>query len=139
MPTPGQSVDIAAVTGYIRQLAQDYRVAAVSYDPRLFELPALMLLESRLPMVEVPQSIERMTPAVGALYELIRRGGLSHDGDQVFADQVINAVPRLNERGYTLSKSKSAPRGHIDAAVALVLAVDRAQHPVRKRAPLVVL
>jgi hypothetical protein len=42
----------------------------------------------------------------------------------VFGNQVLNAIPRFNEHGFTLSKSKS--RGRIDAAIALALAVDRA-------------
>jgi phage terminase large subunit-like protein len=128
-PLPGRTVDIAAVTQYLRDLAKTHLVEAISYDPRLFELPASMLLEERLPMVEVPQSVEQMTPIVGALFELIQRGGLTHAADELFAAHVVNAVSRVNERGFTLSKSKSAPRGHIDACIALALAVDRAQHP----------
>jgi phage terminase large subunit-like protein len=128
MPPLGGTVDIAAVTQYLRDLAKRFDVRAISYDPRLFELPAIMLEEGGLPMVKVPQSVEEMTPIVGALFELIMRGGLTHDADELFASQVINAVPRLNERGFTLSKSKSAPRGHIDACVALALAVDRYAH-----------
>jgi phage terminase large subunit-like protein len=89
-------------------------------------------------MVEVPQSLEMMTPIIGALFELIHRNGLSHDADPLFAEHVVNAVPRINDRGYTLSKSRSAPRGHIDACIALALAVDRAQH-VKMRSPLVVI
>ena len=54
-----------------------------------------------------------------------------------FDAQILAAVARLNERGFTLSKGKS--RGRIDAAVALALAVDRAQHQKKARAPLVVL
>jgi len=139
MPYVGGSVDMADVIAHLRKLADAYDVREISYDPRLFELPAQMLADDGLPMVEVPQSVERMTPIVGALYELIRKGGLSHDHDEVFGNQVVNAVPRLNERGYTLSKSKSAPRGHIDACVALALAVDRAQHKTPPRSPVVVL
>jgi phage terminase large subunit-like protein len=139
MPSPGETVDMSDVLGHLRLLASLYSVREISFDPRLFELPAQMLSDEGLPMVEVPQSVERMTPIVGALYELIRKRGLSHDADEVFATQVVNAVPRLNERGYTLSKSKSAPRGHIDACVALALAVDRAQHPKKERPKLVVL
>lgn len=131
MPLVGQTVDIAAVTQYLRELAKRYDVKAISYDKRLFELPAIWLSEDRLPMVEVPQSVEQMTPIVGALFERIQRGGLTHDADEQFGAQVVNAVPRLNERGFTLSKSKSAPRGHIDACIALALAVDRYDH--RKR------
>ena len=98
-----------------------------------------MLTDERLPMVEVPQSLEHMTPIIGALLELIHRNGLSHDVDLIFAEHVVNAVPRINDRGYTLSKSRSAPRGHIDACIALSLAVDRAQHVKKTRAPLVVI
>ena len=75
-------------------------------------------------MVEVPQSVERMTPAVGSLFEAIKRGELSHDGDPVVAGQVLNAVARFNERGFTLAKAKS--RGRIDAAVSTALMVDLA-------------
>jgi phage terminase large subunit-like protein len=132
-PLPGSSVDIAAVTEYLRRLAKDYNVAAISYDKRLFELPAIYLEEGGLPMVEVPQSVEQMTPIVGALFELIKSGGLTHDAGEQFAAQVVNAVPRLNERGFTLSKSKSAPRGHIDACIALALAVDRYTHKAKAK------
>ncbi len=132
MPLMGQTVDIAAITQYLRDLAKRFDVRAISYDPRLFELPAIYLLEGGLPMVEVPQSVEHMTPIVGALFELIRGGGLTHEADELFASQVVNAVPRLNERGFTLSKSKSAPRGHIDACIALALAVDRYAHKKKK-------
>ena len=139
MPSPGSTVDIADVVQHLRDLADTYDVQEISFDPRLFELPSLMLIDEGLRMTRVDQSIERMTPIVGGLYELIRRAGITHDHDTAFGDQVVNAVPRLNERGFTLSKSKSAPRGHIDSCVALALAVDRASHPKKQRAPLVVL
>jgi phage terminase large subunit-like protein len=136
-PLPDQTVDILAVVQHLRDLAATYKVVEIAYDPRLFELPAQLLLDERLPMVESPQSLERMTPIVGALFELIHRGGLSHDADPLFAEHVINAVPRLNDRGYTLSRTRSAHK--IDASIALALAVDRAQHPKKPRAPVVVL
>jgi phage terminase large subunit-like protein len=94
----------------------------VSYDPRFFDVPAKMLEDEGLPLIEVPQSVERMTAAVGSAFELIKRGELSHDGDPVVSAQVLNAVARFNERGFTLAKAKS--RGRIDAAVAICLAVD---------------
>ena len=43
-----------------------YRVGAISFDPRFFDVPATFLFDEGLPMVEVPQSVEQMTPAVGA-------------------------------------------------------------------------
>jgi phage terminase large subunit-like protein len=88
-------------------------------------------------MVEVSQGVDHMTGIIGDLYVLIREGGLSHDRDLLFATHVLNAIPRMSERGYTLSKSKS--RGHIDGVIALSLAVDRVRNKRRMRSPVVVL
>jgi phage terminase large subunit-like protein len=124
-PTDERPVDVTDVMAFLRDWSRLYRVDAVSYDPRFFDVPAKLLTDEGLPMVEVPQSVERMTKAVGGTYEAIRSGTITHDGDEAFTRQVLNAVPRLNERGFTLAKSKS--RGHIDAAVAMCLAYERAE------------
>ncbi|MGH9890956.1 MAG: terminase TerL endonuclease subunit [bacterium] len=137
LPSAEEAVPLTDVMQTIRQFCADYDVEAVAYDPRFFEVPAQMLRDERYPMVEMPQSLERMTPAFGQLYEMIRRGELTHDGDPAFTAQLLNAIPRYNERGFTLQKAKS--RGRIDACYALAMAVDRALHPQPTRSPLVVL
>ena len=132
VPTSDEPVDVTDVMEHIRELGRAYKLEAVSYDPRFFDVPAKMLSDEGLPLVEVPQSPEHMTPVCGTLLELIKRGEIRHDGDDALAAHVLNAVPRFNERGFTLQKSKS--RGRIDGAIALALAVDRAIHdePVRE-------
>jgi phage terminase large subunit-like protein len=137
IPTKDEPVDVTDVMQHIRDLCKRYQVGAVAYDARFMDVPAKYLYDEGIPMVEVPQSVERMTPIIGNLYELIRTGQLTHNGDEPFATQILNAVPRFNERGFTLQKSKS--RGRIDAAIALALAVDRAQHKTPPRPPVVVL
>jgi phage terminase large subunit-like protein len=87
-------------------------------------------------MVEVPQSVERMTGIIGDLYDRLNRGEIQHDGDPAFAEQVLNAVARHTERGFTLQKVKS--KGRIDACIALALAVDRAQNRAKPKAKLFV-
>ena len=136
LPTKDEPVDVTDVMGHLRELSRLYRVGAISFDPRFFDVPAKLLYDEGLPMVEVPQSVERMTPIVGALYKRIKEGSLTHDADSAFETQVLNAIPRVQERGFTLSKGKS--RGRIDAAVALALAVDRADHPTKLRSKVVV-
>ena len=76
-----------------------------------------------------------MTMAVGGLYEALVGGRVTHDGDDVFTSQILNAVPRFNEHGFTIAKSKS--RGHIDAAIALALAYDRVQRQEVAMEPMV--
>jgi phage terminase large subunit-like protein len=118
---------------HIRELARAYDVKAVSFDPRFFDVPAKMLSDAGLPMVKVDQSVEQMTRVCGTLLEIIKRGEIRHDGDEQLRTHVLNAIPRFNERGFTLQKSKS--RGKIDGAIALALAVDRAVHLEGQRKP----
>lgn len=129
-PTKDTPVDIADAMRFLRELDNLYDLAACAYDPRLFEIPGQMLADEGLPMVEFPQSLERMTPAYVALYEAIVNGDISHDGDEHYTRQILNAVPRHNERGFLLSKNKS--RGKIDAAPALAMCFDRYLHPVKQ-------
>ena len=120
-------VDVTDVMEYIRELDRRYTLGAVSFDPRFFDVPATMLSDSGLPMLEVPQSVERMTVACGDLLALVKEGRVHHDRDDALTTHVLNAIPRYNERGFTLQKSKS--RGRIDACIALALAVDQATRP----------
>ena len=123
-PTEDGRLDVTDVMHTIRQLADRFDVREVSFDPRFFDLPAQQLLDEGLPMVEIPQSLQRMTPAVGATFEALKRGEITHGADAAFTAHVLNAVPRMNETGFTLSKGKS--RGKIDGAVALCIAYHRA-------------
>ena len=135
-PAPGTPVDVTEVMEYIRRLDKTYRLREVGFDPRFFDVPAKFLLDEGLPMTEFPQSVERMTGAIGGLYEAIKRGELAHDGDPAFTAQILNAVARYNERGFTLAKAKS--RGKIDAAVALAIAHWLARHQAPPRSPIAV-
>jgi len=127
VPTKDEPVDVTDVMEHLRELSRAYAVEEISYDPRFFDVPAKMLEDEGLTMVEIPQSVDRMTVVCGTLLEHIKRGELAHDGDEALATHVLNAVPRYNERGFTLQKSKS--RGRIDGCIALALAVDRAVRP----------
>ncbi len=126
-PTEDRPVDTTDVMQHIRELADRYQVEAVSYDPRFFDVPAKMLADEGLTMIEIPQSLERMIAAIGGIYELILNRQLTHDGDEAFATQVLNAVPRFSEHGFVLTKAVGKSRGKIDAAIALSLAFDRVQ------------
>lgn len=99
----------ATIAGVI---AQRWNVKGVVYDPRFFELPANMLEDQGFRVVEFPQSPERLVPADGLLYELIRSGQLAHPGDPILDHHARNAAWRESERGRFLSKGKAA--GHMD-------------------------
>lgn len=126
-PTGGR-IDHLEVINYIRlELAKNYVIQEITYDPRFFEVPARMLEDDGFYMVEFPQSPERMTPACGEARTAIISGQVIHDGDVDLASHVMSAVARPNERGFSLSKGKS--KRQIDAAIALVILLWRIYAP----------
>lgn len=122
-----RKIDHLDVMQHIRDLADDYTITEVTYDPRFFEVPARILEDEGFNMVEFPQSPERMAPACGLALEKIRARTIAHDGDIDQAAQVKAAAKRLGERGFTLSKGKS--KRHIDFAITLVIGVWRLLAP----------
>lgn len=120
----GDTIDVAAVEQHLRDLHRRFRVVEVAYDPAYFERSAQALADDGLVMVEFPQSAQRMVPACQTAYELICAGDVIHDGAPTFADQVMAAAPRSTGEGWRLSKGKAKRK--IDAAIALVMALDRA-------------
>ena len=113
-------IDVAAVENHLRQLHRDLDVREVAYDPAYFERSAQALQDEGLPMVEFPQSPQRMVPACQHAYEAITSGRVAHDGDPTLRDHVESAAQREGERGWTLSKGKSKRK--IDACIAMVIA-----------------
>lgn len=132
-------IDGFEVMEAIRDLDREYDLQECAFDPRFMEERAAMLAADRVAMVEFPQSVERMTPATGALYEMMKTGQITHDGDPEFRKQVLNAQINLNQRGFTLKKKTPGSSDKIDAAVALSMAVDRALHTKAPRPKLAVL
>ena len=134
-PTPGGTIDGTDVMNHIRMLDREYNLVACGFDPRFFDERAGMLKAERVEMVEFPQSLERMTPACGEVYERIKTTKtLSHDGKQEFQNHILNAVAQFNsERGFTLKKDKPESLRKIDAAVALCMAVKMTQIPPKRK------
>jgi phage terminase large subunit-like protein len=137
VPKRDEPTDVSDVMAYVRHLADLYKVGAVAYDPRFLDWPAKILHDEGIPMVEISQGVDRMTPIIGDLYTLIREGGITHDRDPMFAQHVVGAVARHNERGFTLKKADS--RGHIDGCIALALAVSQYRGRQKPRSKLVLL
>jgi phage terminase large subunit-like protein len=117
-------IDIASIEAYLRELHLNYNVQEFAYDPAFFQRSAEILMDDGLPMLEFPQSPQRMVPACGVTYDYIVSNRVVHDGSPMFTDQVLSAAQRMTDGGWRLSKNKS--RRKIDAAIAMCMAVDRA-------------
>lgn len=121
-PEPDRAVDITQARVFIHtELAAKYTIVSVAYDPRQFAESASLLEDAGVPMLEIPQVIERLAPADAHLFTLILDKEVAHDGDHDVALHVNAAVKRDTERGWYLSKNRS--KRHMDACRSISMAV----------------
>lgn len=126
---PGWRVPIADVEDAIRAACRRWQVREIVCDPFRWARTYQVLEDEGLPIVEFPQSPQRMIPATQRFYEAVLNSGLTHSGDPRLARHIDNCTIRTDRRGSRLDKdSKNSPR-KIDLAVASVMAVDRACAP----------
>lgn len=117
----GGRIDYETVKQHIRSWLLDLGATEVDYDPRLLEKWGQELEDDGMPMVQFPQSPERMSPACQTMYDLIVAGALEHPNDPEVNEHVMNAVKRPTDRGWSLSKRLSG--GPIDGCISQAMAI----------------
>ena len=85
-------------------------------------------------VIEWPTNVrKRMAPATDRAYQAIAQQQLTHSGDRRLSAHVTNAVAKSTPMGDLLAKERKQTPRKIDAAVAMVVAVDRAAFHVQNR------
>lgn len=110
---------------FIAELAETFTIVEAAYDPWQGALLAETMEQRGLTAVQFPQSDSRMQPASERLYRAVTERRLVHDGHPELAAHVHAAVAKQTRRGWRLHRPGSEP---IDAAVALAIALERAEH-----------
>lgn len=75
---------------------------------------------------------QRMAPATDRMFQAVTKGTLSHDGDERMAAHFSHAVAKSTTLGDLVTKDKRNSPRKIDAAVAGIVALDRAAHHTKK-------
>lgn len=75
----------------------------------------------------------RMAPATDRLYQAIVGGTVTHDGDERLSAHLQNCVAKSTPLGDLVVKDKRGSKRKIDAAVAAIVAYERAAHHLRNR------
>jgi phage terminase large subunit-like protein len=109
----------------VRELAGEFEVAEVVHDPWRFQQAALELEREGLTVVSIPQSPSRMIPASERLYRAVIEGRIRHPNDPALNSHVANAIAKDSPSGWRLDRAHRS--AHIDAVIALALAVERAE------------
>jgi phage terminase large subunit-like protein len=119
-------LDFDELKQVLRDLNSTYNVSRIVVDPA--HLFAIMdeLNREGLPVEDFPQHASRMVPASMNLYDLIQLGRLRHGNDPLLTKHVLNAgAKEIPPSGWRMTKL--SPNEHIDAAVALAMAVHIAE------------
>ena len=120
------TVPIADIEETIRQACRRYSVAEIICDPYGYRRTFQILEDEGLPVVDFPQTSQRMTPATQKFFELVANRTLTHSGDRRLARHIGNAVLKADSRGQRIAKEHKHSSRKIDLAIAAVMAVDRA-------------
>jgi phage terminase large subunit-like protein len=119
-------VPVLDVEETIRQACKRWQVAEIACDPFRWARTYQVLEAETLPVVEFPQSPQRMTPATQRFYEAVVNHQLTHSGDVRLARHLGNAVFKVDSRGSRIYKEHKNSNRRIDLAVASLMAYDRA-------------
>lgn len=121
-------VDILQVENKIREfVTANPKVKEIVCDPYRWQRSMQVLAEEGYPIVEYPSTnARRMVPACAKFFDAVVDKKLKHDGDPILARHLSNAVVKTDNLGVRIVKENRASSRRIDAAVAAVIAVDRA-------------
>jgi len=121
---------VMAVVDKVLDIASRRSVVELAHDPWRFRSEALRLERDHgLQTVEVPMSSTRMGQASENLHSVIVSKRLVHPDHPELNAHVAGAVAKSTPRGWRLNKSADGVQ--IDAVVALMIAVERADQPAQ--------
>ena len=121
-------VDILEVENTIRDyIKANPRIKEIACDPYRWSRSMEILQDEGYPIVEYPSTnARRMVPACARFADAVLDGNMIHDGDPLLARHLSNAVVKVDNLGPRIVKENRHSNRRIDAAVAAVIAFDRA-------------
>lgn len=124
--TEGDVTDYGPVRLAVQQAMQEYDVVDIGFDRWNAQQLCNEMMDSGVPLVEVPQDTGGMYPGSKALEELVYGKRLRHAGNPVLRFCAMNVALLFDTNGnFRPDKKKSKLNGRIDGVVALVMALSR--------------
>jgi phage terminase large subunit-like protein len=125
-------VDIGEVEDTVIDFCAKHRVREIACDPFRWQRSMEVLENKGLPVVAFPQSPQRMIKACARFYDAVADGKLVHDGDPLLSRHIGNTAVKLTPAGPHIKKENPNSPRKIDAAVAAILAHDRASGKIEE-------
>jgi phage terminase large subunit-like protein len=120
-------VNTQDVEDKIIQFCSTHTVKEIACDPYRWQRSMDAMLEMGLPVIEFPStSPSRMVSACQKFYTSVTEQTMIHDGNPLLERHLTNAVIKTDRLGPRIVKEHRGSPRKIDAAVAAVIAFDRA-------------
>jgi len=120
-------VEIQEVENTIADFCARYKVREVACDPFRWQRSMEVLAEKGIPIVEYPStSARRMVTSCAKFFDAVLDKKMAHDGNPLLARHLSNAVVKSDNLGVRIVKENRNSSRRIDAAVAAIIAFDRA-------------
>jgi len=135
VPTPGNIIDYEAVRQQLKDWSAEFQIREVAYDRwNATDLVTRLKETDGLTMVPIGQGFASLSAPSKSLETLVLSKRIHHDGHPVLRDCIANVVVEKDAAG-NIKPSKVASTKRIDGAVALIMALDRAEHNSAVKAP----
>ncbi|KPU83708.1 terminase [Marinosulfonomonas sp. PRT-SC04] len=128
----GGVIDEDEIATRLEWIRKKFDLQEVAYDPWGMKYLADKLDKRRFPMVEHRQGYASMSNPMKRLEEKVAQGKIRHGGNPVLAWQIGN-VHRDEDAAENIKPNKKKSTGRIDAAVAAIMAIGRAEAADGKR------
>lgn len=120
--TDGNQTDYFHVLEDIKQLAEDFEIEKLAYDPHNATMLVTALQEEGLPMVSFGPTVLNFSEPMKQIEAMIRDRKLLHDGDPVMNWSMSNVTAKLDRKD-NVFPNKERPENKIDPFVALCMAM----------------
>ncbi|WP_320178114.1 terminase TerL endonuclease subunit [Roseovarius pacificus] len=128
----GGTIDEDQIANRLEWIRQHFDLQEVAYDPWGMKYLADKLDKRRFPMIEHRQGYASMSNPMKRFEERVAQNKIRHGGNPVLGWQVGN-VHRDEDAAENVKPNKKKSTGRIDAAVAAIMALGRAEVGKEKR------
>jgi phage terminase large subunit-like protein len=132
--TPGDAVDYEIVEGRIITLSKLYKFESLNADPWNSHMLTQRLSKEGLNVIEIPQNMKNMSPAMKEVERLLRTHQMTHDKNPV-ARWCFGNVNIAIDGNENIKPMKNKSRDRIDITVALINAMSRAFNVEKVKCP----
>ena len=120
--TDGNIIDFDYIIEDIKDIATQFSVQQIAYDPHQATMLATTLMNNGLPVIEYRPTVLNFSEPMKTLDALLKSRQLEHNGDPVFEWMLGNVVAKEDAKDNVYPR-KEFPENKIDGVVACIMAL----------------